>query len=48
MCVKFSLGDLNPGPYPPHLTCTYTCGVIIAPKICGGECFYFSLDLRVF
>ena len=29
MCVKFSLGDLNPDPYPPHLTNTYICGVTI-------------------
>ena len=37
MCVKLHFGDLNPGPYPPHSTSTYTCGVIIAPKVCGGE-----------
>ena len=36
MCVKLLLGDLNSDPYPPHSTSTYTCGVIIAPKVCGG------------
>ena len=36
MCVKLSPGDLNLGPCPPHSTSTYTCGVIIAPKVCGG------------
>ena len=35
MCVKFSLGDLNPGPCPPHSTSTYTCEVTIAQKMCG-------------
>ena len=33
MCVKLPLRDLNPGPYPPHLTSTYTCRVIIAPRV---------------
>ena len=37
MCVKLPPGDLNSGPCPPHLTNTYTCGVTIAPKMCGGE-----------
>ena len=36
MCVKLLLGDLNSDPYPPHSTSTYTCGVIIAPNVCGG------------
>ena len=36
MCVKLSPRDLNSGPYPPHSTSTYTCGVIIAPNVCGG------------
>ena len=36
MCVKFPPRDLNPGPYPPHLTNTYTYGVTTAPKVCGG------------
>ena len=36
MCVKLLLGDLNPNPYPPHPTSTYTCGVTIATRVCGG------------
>ena len=27
MCIKLLLRDLNPGPYPPHSTSTYGCGV---------------------
>ena len=37
MCVKLSHGDLNLGPFLPHPTSTYTCGVTIAPKACGGK-----------
>ena len=36
MCVKCPLGDLNPDPYPPHLTSIYTCGVTITPRGSGG------------
>ena len=36
MCVKLPLGDLNLGPYLPHPTNTYTCGVITALKMRGG------------
>ena len=36
MCVKLLPGDLNPGPCPSHPTNTYTCGVTIAPRVCGG------------
>ena len=36
ICVKFSPRDLNPGPYPPHPTNTYTCGVTIVPRVCNG------------
>ena len=36
MYVKLPPGDMNLGPYPPHLTNTYTCGVTIAPRLCGG------------
>ena len=43
MCVKLSSEDLNSGPYPPHPTSTYTCGVIIAPRVCGG----CSLNFRI-
>ena len=34
MCVKLSPKDLNPGPYPPHSTYVYTCGVTITPRVC--------------
>ena len=37
MCVKLSPGDLNPVPYPLHPTSTYTCGVTITPRVCGGQ-----------
>ena len=37
MCVKFPRKDLNPDPCPPHLTNTYTCGVIIAPRMCSSS-----------
>ena len=31
--VKLSFKDLNPDPYPPHPTSTYTCRVTIVPKV---------------
>ena len=37
MCVKLTSKDLNSGSYPPYLTSTYTCGVTIALRVCGGE-----------
>ena len=37
MYVKLSLGDLNPGLYPPHLINTYTYEVIIASRVYSGE-----------
>ena len=37
MCVKLPLGNLNPGPYPPHPTSIYTYGVTIVPRMCGGN-----------
>ena len=36
MCVKLSLGNLNPDPCPSNLTSTYTCGVTIALRVCGS------------
>ena len=47
MCVKFSLGDLNSSPYFPHLTNTYTYGVTIIPKVCGGSTILISYDFTV-
>ena len=37
MYVKLPLGDLNPSSCLPHPTSTYTCGVTIASKVCGGN-----------
>ena len=36
MCVKFPLGNLNPNPYPPHLTSAYNCGLTITLRLYGG------------
>ena len=36
-CVKLPPRDLNPSLYPSHPTNTYTCGVNIAPRVCGGR-----------
>ena len=33
MCIKFSTKYLNFNPYLPHLISTYTCKMIITPKI---------------
>ena len=33
MYVKLLPEELNPGPYLPHPTNTYTCGVTIAPRV---------------
>ena len=37
MYVKLPLEDLNPSPYLPHSTSTYTYAVTIAPRMCGGS-----------
>jgi len=37
MCIKLPPGDLNPGPYPPHPTSIYTCGVTTASRVHGGK-----------
>ena len=37
VCVKLPSRDLNPGLYPLQPTSTYTCGVTIALKVCGGQ-----------
>ena len=39
MYVELLPGDLNLSHYPLHPTNTYTCGVIIALKMCGGYLF---------
>ena len=33
MCVEFPPEDLNPSPYPPYATNTYTCRVTTAVKV---------------
>ena len=38
MCVNLPSKDLNSGPYPPHPTSIYTCGVTTAPRVGGGMC----------
>ena len=45
MCVRFLPGDLTSDPYLSHLTNTYTCGVTITPRVCGGK-KHLSLYLR--
>ena len=37
MCVKLHPEDLNPGPYHPHPTSIYTCGVTTTPRVRGGD-----------
>ena len=36
VCVKLPSGDLNFDPCLSQPTNTYTCGMIIAPRMCGG------------
>ena len=43
MCVKLSLGDLNPGPYPSHPTNIYTCKVTTTPRVHDDSCDISSL-----
>ena len=37
MFVKLFSRDLNLDPYPSHPVNTYTCRVIIAPRVCSTE-----------
>ena len=39
MCVKLSLGHLNPSLAPLHFTNIYTCGVTIVLRVCGGNLY---------
>ena len=43
MCAKLYSRDLNLDHYPPHLTRTYTCNVITAPRVCGGFHNFYNL-----
>ena len=36
MYVKFPFKDLNFDPYPPYLTSTYSCEVIIVSRVCSS------------
>ena len=47
MYVKLPPKDLNLGPYPPHPTNIYTCGVTIAPRV-RGDCDFQTLRNFVF
>ena len=47
ICVKLPSGDLNPDPCPPHPTSTYTCRVIIAPKMCSGDIFVLIVNIGI-
>ena len=47
MCVKFSLRDLNPGPYPSHSTSTYICREITTPKVSDGKIAYGMTPVTV-
>ena len=42
MCLKFSLRDLNSGPFSPHPTSTYICRVTIASKLYSNFCLSFD------
>ena len=37
ICVKFPFENLNPDPYLLHPTSTYTRGMTITPRVCGGQ-----------
>ena len=43
ICVKLSPENLNPDPFPPHLTNTYTCRVSNTPKVCGSYLLLFLI-----
>ena len=45
MCVKLSLGDLNPDPCILHSRSIYTCRVIIASNVYGGSLEIFNNKL---
>jgi len=45
MYVKLSTGDLNPDACLLHPTCIYTCGVIIARRICGNMNYLYMINL---
>ena len=47
MCVKLPPENLNPGPYPLHPTCIYTCRVITAPRVHGGKMVGMLKDTKM-
>ena len=46
MCVKLPPRDLNLVPCLPHSTSTYTCGVTVTPRVCGGNMHSF-LSIKI-
>ena len=47
MYVKFPPEDLNPDPYPPHSKSTYTYGVTIALRKCGGASLKLGMGIHI-
>ena len=43
MCVNLPPENLNPDPYPPHLTSIYTYKMITVPKMCGNIYIYIYI-----
>ena len=43
MCVKLPFENLDSNPYSLHPTNTYTYGVTIAPKVCGGQMIDYTI-----
>ena len=48
MCVKLPPENLNPSPYPLHLTSTYICGVTIALRVSGYNCIIKLIRSNMF
>ena len=47
MCLKLLNKELNYGPYPPHPTSIYTCGVTTTPMVRGGTTTLLSLGNKM-
>ena len=43
--MKLLSGNLNPDPCSPHLTSTYTCKVIIVPKVRARWYYYLLIGM---
>ena len=44
MCVKLSSGNLNPDPYPSHLTSTYTYRGTIVSRVCLRSAYFVETE----